>query len=394
MNEIKLTDDIYYVGTNDRKKHLFENNWPLPNGVAYNSYLIKDNKSAVIDTLEFGSKPDYFEEIDSILDGRQLDYIIVNHLEPDHSSMIGLTLEHYPEAKIVSNKVALKLLGEYYTVPEERTLCVGEADCLELGSHSLSFVMIPWVHWPETMITYEKSNKVAFTCDAFGSFGALDGAVFDDETDYTKYDDEMRRYYSNIVGKYSLNVQKAFDKLSGTEIRIIAPSHGLIWRTNTAHVLDLYHKWCNYESEKGVVVAFASMYGNTEKMADFIARKLAENGIKKIKVFDVSKTHVSFILSEIWKYNGLILGSCAYNGDMHPQMSFLCHELSISNPKGKVFSIFGSSTWNGAGYKALSAFAEKQGWEITGPAVQNLGRATDIKISGLEELAKDFASKL
>ncbi len=395
MNRVKISERIFYVGTNDRKKHLFENNWPLPAGVAYNSYLINDGKTALIDTLEFGSKDDYIDEINSILDGKSLDYLVVNHMEPDHASMIGEILKNFPAVTVVANSKTFVMLDAYYKLPRERFMEIKEGDILDLGHHKLAFVMVPWVHWPETMVTYDTTEQILFSCDAFGSFGTLDGGIFDDEINFDRYyEDEMRRYYSNIVGKYSNMVQKAFAKLAGISVKCICPSHGPVWRTDPAKVLGLYDKWSRQEAEEGVVIAYASMYGNTEKMADTLARLLAEEGIRNIRVFDVSKTHVSYILSEIWRYNGLILGTCAYNGDMHPMMHLLCHEISVSQPKGKTFAIFGSSTWNGAGAKALMAFAENEKMAMTGEAVQLLGAATDEKMEGFKAMAKEFAAKI
>ncbi len=395
MNNVKISERVFYVGTNDRKKHLFENNWPLPNGVAYNSYLIKDEKSALIDTLEFGSKDDYIDNINCILENRPLDYLIVNHMEPDHASMIGEVIRNYPEVKVVSNCKTYSMLKAYYKLPEERFLEVKEGETLDLGHHKLTFVLTPWVHWPETMVTYDTTEQILFSCDAFGSFGTLDGGIFDDEINFDRYyEDEMRRYYSNIVGKYSNMVQKAFAKLAGVPVKCICPSHGPVWRKEPSKVLALYDRWSRNEAEEGVVICYASMYGNTEKMADTIARLIAEEGIKNIRVYDVSKTHVSFILSEIWKYKGLILGTCAYNGDMHPMMHMLCHEISVSQPKNKTFAVFGSSTWNGAGVKALMAFAEKQGLVPEGEPVQVLGAPDSEKMSGFKTLAKEFAAKI
>ncbi len=376
MRTIQITDYIYYVGTNDRKKHLFENNWPLPNGVAYNSYLIADEKSALIDTIEYGSDSDYISKIATILNGKELDYLIVNHMEPDHSSMIEVVRQKYPNIKIVGNKQTYKILNSFYPINEENFYQVEDGDELSLGNSTLKFALVPWVHWPETMVTYELNSKTLFSCDAFGSFGTLDGSIFDDGNDFeTYYLEDMRRYYSNIVGKYSNMVQKALAKLGGLDIKIIAPSHGLIWRENPGKVVDLYNRWSSYQAEEGVVIAYASMYGNTEKMADLIASLIADHGIK-VRVHDVSKTHVSNLLSEIWKYKGLILGTCAYNAQMHPMMEHLCNEIKISAPKEKTISIFGSSAWNGAGVKELKKFAEENKLTITGEAIEVSGAPT------------------
>ena len=390
-----ISNKIHYIGTNDRKKHLFENNWPLPYGVSYNSYLIADEHPALVDTLEYGSDPDYLTNIDSILEGRPLEYLIINHLEPDHSSMIGEILRTYPQVTVVGNATTFKLLENYYPVTAEQKLVVKDGDILDLGHHKLTFAWVPWVHWPETMGTYDTTDKVLFSCDAFGGFGTLDGGIFDDEIDFDKfYLTEMRRYYSNIVGKWSDKVQGAFQKLGGLEIKIICPSHGPIWRENPGKVLSLYNRWSTHQAEKGVVIIYASMYGNTEKMADKIARALAQEGVKNIRVFDVSKTHVSYLINEIWEYNGFILGTCAYNGQMHPMIHHLVHEISVANPKNKVVGVFGSSSWNGAGVKTLKKELEAIKITPTEKSVELFGVTTDDKLQGVKEFAADFASRL
>ncbi len=390
MKKIEVSNGVYYIGVNDRKKTLFENNWPLPNGVSYNSYLICDQKSALIDTLEFGSKDDYLDVIADHLDGKELDYLIVNHMEPDHSSMIGVILKFYPKIKIVGNSKTFKMLEAYYKLSTDNFIEVKDGDSLDLGYHKLSFVMTPWVHWPETMMTYDTTHKMLFSCDAFGSFGTLDGNIFDDEVNFDFYEDEMRRYYSNIVGKYSAMVQKAFAKLQGVELKYICPSHGPVWRDNPLKVVSLYDKWSKHEAEEGVVIAFASMYGNTEKMADYLARLIAERGVKNIKVYDVSKTHVSYLINEIWKYKSVILGSCAYNSVMHPMMTQLCHELEVVNPKNKNFALFGSYSWNGGGVKSLKEFVQKMSWNEVAEAVELIGAPDESKMAGFEQIAKNI----
>ncbi len=391
MKCISISNNIYYAGVNDRRKHLFENNWPLPYGVSYNSYLIKDTRSALIDTIEYGSNDNYLNKIEELLGGNRLDYLIVNHMEPDHSSMIECVLHRFPEVRIVGNAQTQKILNHYFNIPDESLLIVKDGETLDLGEHKLSFHFIPWVHWPETMVTYDQTTCTLFSCDAFGGFGTLDGSIFDDGNDFEgHYLPEMRRYYSNIVGKYSNMVQKAFAKLQGMEIRTIAPSHGLVWRKNPGKVLECYSKWCNWESERGVVIAYASMYGNTGQMADYIGSLLGEKGIP-VRTYDVSKTPVSYILSDIWKYRGLVLGTCAYNTFMHPMMHHLCNEIKLVAPKNKVLSIFGSSSWNGAGVKDLIKFVPEMGMEITGSPLEITGSAS---LEKLEQNAEKFVENL
>lgn len=389
MKKIIVSNRIHYIGVNDRRKALFENNWPLPQGVAYNSYLISDDKSILIDTLEFGSKDDYIDEIEAILQGKPLDFLVVNHMEPDHSSMIGLLLRVFPSMKIIGNNKTYKILEAYYKLKPEQFFEVSDGQELDLGYHKLKFVMTPWVHWPETMMTYDMTDKVLFSCDAFGSFGTLDGGVFDDEIDFeTRYEGEMLRYYSNIVGKYSNMVQKALAKLDGVPVKFVCPSHGPVWRKDPMKVISLYDKWSKYESEPGVVIVFASMYGNTEKMADYIARLIAEKGERNIIIHDVSKTHVSYILRDIWKYNSLILGSCAYNAGMHPMMAQLCHELEVAAPKNKRYSLFGSYSWSGGGLKMLESFSSKMSWQLAEKPVEVLGIPDCDKMDGFISIAE------
>ena len=392
---ITLEDGIWYVGTNDRKKTIFENNWPLPYGVSYNSYLITDEKSALIDTIEYGSDNSYLCRIGALLEGKSLDYLVVNHMEPDHSSMLQEVLRVYPNVKVVGNAQTFKMLKNYFNLPAENFHEVNDSDTIELGERTLRFYLVPWVHWPETMVTFEESSKTLFSCDAFGGFGALDGGIFDYQNNFEEiYLPEMRRYFSNIVAKYCLPVQKAIAKLGGLEIRIIAPSHGLIWKENPGKVVKLYDSWSRYEAENGVVIAYASMYGNVEKVADGIGRAFANSSLR-VRVIDVTKTEMSYILSDIWRYKGLILGSCAYNGKMHPMMAHLCNEINLIAPKNKVFGIFGGSTWNGAGVKDLKKFAEENKFEIVEPVVEINGSPffedTDAKVA---ELAKAVTEKI
>jgi flavorubredoxin len=295
--------------------------------------------------------------------------------------------------KIVGNNRTFKILEGFFGITD-KLLEVTDGGALALGHHQLQFVLTPWVHWPETMVTYDTTEQILFSADAFGSFGTLDGGIFDDEINFDFYESEMRRYYSNIVGKYSNMVQKALAKLKGTPVRIICSTHGPVWRSKPSKVISLYDKWSRQEAEPGVVVAFASMYGHTEQMADYIARHLAEQGIRDIRVFDVSKTHVSFLINEIWQYKGLILGSCAYNSGMHPMMDHLCSELLHIGLKNKKLGIFGSFSWNGGGVKGLQAFAEASGLSLVAPAAEAQGKLTAGKAAAYDALAVAMAAKI
>jgi len=394
-NTVKVTDNIFWLGVNDRRTHLFENMWPIPNGVSYNSYLIVDEKVALIDTLEYGSSDDYLEKIEEIIGkDKTIDYLIINHMEPDHSGSIKLIVERYPDIKLVGNLKTFKIIESYFGY-QDKWFQVEDGDELKLGQHTLKFVMTPWVHWPETMMSYEMNNKVLFSGDAFGSFGTLDGGIFDDEIEFEEYyEEDMRRYYSNIVGKYSNMVQKAFKKLEGVEVKYICATHGPIWRKDVNKVLSLYDKWSKFETESGVVIIYGSMYGNTAKMADFIARKLSENGIKKIRVHDASKTHISYLINEIWRYKGVILGSCAYNSGMLPTMENLTRTLEHMGVKEHVLGLFGSYSWNGGGVKSLHQFYETIQWDLVSEPVDAKGIPHTDTFERCEVLAKAMAEKL
>jgi len=394
-NTVKVTDNIFWLGVNDRRTHLFENMWPIPNGVSYNSYLIVDEKVALIDTLEYGSSDDYLEKIEELIGkDKTIDYLIINHMEPDHSGSIKLIVERYPDIKLVGNLKTFKIIESYFGY-QDKWFQVEDGDELKLGQHTLKFVMTPWVHWPETMMSYEMNNKVLFSGDAFGSFGTLDGGIFDDEIEFEEYyEEDMRRYYSNIVGKYSNMVQKAFKKLEGVEVKYICATHGPIWRKDVNKVLSIYDKWSKFETENGVVIIYGSMYGNTAKMADFIARKLSENGIKKIRVHDASKTHISYLINEIWRYKGVILGSCAYNSGMLPTMENLTRTLEHMGVKEHVLGLFGSYSWNGGGVKSLHQFYETIQWDLVSEPVDAKGIPHTDTFERCEVLAKAMAEKL
>ncbi len=393
-NTVKVTDKIYWLGANDRRTHLFENMWPIPNGVSYNSYLIIDEKIALVDTLEFGSSDDYLEKIESLINGKPIDYLIINHMEPDHSGAIKTIVEKYPDIKLVGNLKTFKIVDSYFGY-KEKQYQMEDGDELDLGYHKLKFVMTPWVHWPETMMTYDLTEKVLFSGDAFGTFGSLDGGIFDDEIEFEEYYQvEMRRYFSNIVGKYSNMVQKAFKKLEGVDIRYICATHGPIWRTDVNKVLSLYDRWSKFEAEDGVVIIYGSMYGNTAKLADCIARKISEEGIRKIRIYDASKTHLSYLINEIWQYKGVILGSCAYNSGMLPTMENLTRNLEHIGLKNRYLGVFGSYSWNGGGAKALFKFQENMNWDLVADPVDTKGIPGNESFERCETIAKSMAEKL
>lgn len=366
----KLTDNIYYIGVNDRTTALFEGLWPLPAGVSYNSYLIDDEKTAVIDCVG----PEFFEEhlanMRSVLGSRPVDYIVVNHMEPDHSGALALFRQFYPQARIVGNKKTISMLEGYYGIDGADCIAVADGTTLELGRHTLSFHLVPMVHWPETMVTYDSTSGTVFSGDAFGCFGALNGTVLDTETDIEPYFPEMRRYYSNIVGKYATPVQNALKKLAAINIKMICPTHGPVWTEAAGRVIAEYDRMSRYEAAEGAVVVYASMYGNTRQMAEEVARGLSEAGIRKIVVHDAARTPLSFILSDIFTYKGLAIGATTYNGDVNPAVKAVLEAVKLREVKHRAMAAFGSFTWAGKAAKTISDFADNMGYTQPAPAVE------------------------
>ncbi|MBI9067418.1 MAG: FprA family A-type flavoprotein [Salinivirgaceae bacterium] len=393
--KVQLSDKVYWLGFNDRRKHLFENQWPLEKGVSYNSYLIDDEKTALIDTAEAPFSGDLVAWVAELLNGKKLDYLVINHMEPDHSGAIKDVVSAYPDVIIIGNRKTSPILEGFYGITEN-FMTVADGDTLKLGKHTLQFFMIPMVHWPESMVTYDISDKILFSNDAFGSFGTLNGGIFDDEIDLdiSCFHEEVRRYYSNIVGKYGAQVQKALAKLSGIDIKLIAPSHGIIWRSEIPYIIDKYHKWSTHEGEPGVVIIFGSMYGNTEKMADYIARFLVEAGVKQVKVYDAAKTHASHIINDIWKYKGVILGSCAYNGGVFPPMAHLMSDIEHYGLKDRYLGVFGSASWGGGGVRAINKFAENIKWEVVGEQFEARCAPKDSDIELCKNLANAMTARL
>ena len=398
-NVRKVTDDLYWVGANDHRTHLFENIHPIPKGVSYNAYLLLDKETVLFDTVDWSVSRQMMENLEYLLGERSLDWLVINHLEPDHAASIDLILARWPKVKIISTEKGFMLMRQFGFHPDDHEIrIVVEGDTHCFGGHTVTFVAAPMVHWPEAMVTFDLTNGALFSADAFGSFIALDGKLFADEVNFDRdWIDEARRYLVNIVGKFGPHIQLLLKKAGGIvdQIKYICPLHGPVWRKDFGYFIDKYDKWSRYEpEEKGVLIAYASMYGNTEQMADHIGNLLGEKGIE-VRTFDVSKTHVSYILNEIWKYKAVVLGTCAYNTKMHPMMEHLCNEIGLNEPKNKIWSLFGSSTWNGAGVKDLKKFAEEAKLEICGPIVEMTGGASPEKIERqAEELVAALIEKL
>ena len=356
-----ITNNIHYVGVNDRNKALFEGLWPLPNGVSYNSYLIVDEKICLIDTVEVDFFTQYLENIREVIGDRPIDYLVVNHMEPDHSGSIALIKKYYPDIRVVGNKKTFGMMQGK------------NGDTLSLGSRELTFVLTPMVHWPETMVTLDSSSHVLFSGDAFGCFGALNGGIIDSEINCDTFWLEMVRYYSNIVGKYGTPVQNALKKLAGIQLDYICATHGPVWHDFIGKVVDIYDRLSRYDSEEGIVICYGTMYGNTERIAEIIANAASQAGIKNIVIYNVSKTHHSYILRDIFRYKALIVGAPTYNTSLYHEMDVLLSELAHKDMKNRLIGWFGSFGW------ASKAVAKIKEWNDTALHFEAVGEPVEMK---------------
>ena len=366
----KISDRIFYVGVNDDDKVLFEGLWPLPAGVSYNSYVVSDEKVALIDTVESGFEEEFMVNVREAAGGRALDYLVVNHMEPDHSSLITFILEEYPDLKILANAKTLPMLKGYHNVPEERVQIIAEGEAVSLGSCSLRFFMAPMVHWPETMVTWLEEENTLFAGDAFGTFGSVEENVVDDEGTFEQYCDEMMRYYACIVGKYGKPVQTALQKLSDLDIKRICSTHGPVWETGIADVVALYDRMSRYEVERGVCIVYGSMYGNTAAAADALAMELEERGIP-YAIHDLAGNNagelgLSGALRDVFRYDTIVVGSPTYNNGIYPPVETFMNALQARLIKGRRFYAFGSYTWAGASVRQLNELASSMDFQLLG----------------------------
>ena len=392
MTEIK--DKVYYVGVNDRKKTLFEGLWPLPSGVSYNSYLIDDDKICLIDTVEVDFFTQFLENIREVIGDRPIDYIVINHMEPDHSGSLSLMRKYYPDIQVVSNKKAFDMLRGFYGISGGEYE-VKNGDTLELGHHTLQFFLTPMVHWPETMMSLDITDKILFAGDAFGCFGALNGGLIDSEINCDDFWLEMIRYYSNIVGKYGTPVQNALKKLAGIPLDYICSTHGPVWHEHLNKVVALYDQMSRYETEEGLVICFGTMYGNTERMAEVIARAASQAGIKNIVMYNVSKTHHSYIIRDVFRYRGLIVGAPTYNTGLYHEMDVLLSELANRDIKNHYLGWFGSYGWAGKAVAKITEWNDTQlHFEPVGTPVEMKQALTPEIASQCRELGKAMAERL
>jgi flavorubredoxin len=389
---IAIANDVYWIGANDRETDLFESMWPLPRGVSYNCDLVAGGKTALMDTVKEASLPACLERLEEARQGgRTVDYLVVHHLEPDHSGALPFLLSRFPEMQIVGNAKTAEFLAHIHRV-RGNVRVVKDGDELDLGGKTLKFFLTPMVHWPETMMTYVPQDKLLFSGDAFGGFGALDGDIFDDRLDLAFAEDEILRYFSNIVGKYAVPVQKAIAKLSGTEVRLIAPTHGPVWRKDPGAIVSRYDRWSRQEGEPGVVLAYGSMYGATERIMEEVAAGVREAGVDAVRVHDVARSHVSYVLRDIWRYKGLVLGTPTYDTGVFPPVDALIRLLDEKKLKNRVVGLFGTYGWSGGGVSGLKAFAEANALALAEPVVEARFSATGEELEKARQLGRNVAA--
>ncbi|MEG0330049.1 MAG: FprA family A-type flavoprotein [Longicatena sp.] len=346
-NVRKVVDDLYWVGGSDHRLALFENIHPIPRGVSYNAYLLMDEKTVLFDTVDWSIGRQFLENIEFVLDGRPLDYLIINHMEPDHCASIEEVVLRYPNVKVISTEKGFLLMRQFGFDVDGKEEEVKEGDTRCFGAHTITFVEAPMVHWPEAMVSFDVTNGVLFSADAFGSFGALDGKLFNDEVNFDRdWIDDARRYYTNIVGKYGPHVQALLKKAGTIDIKVICPLHGPVWRSDLGYILDKYMHWSTYEPEvKGVLIAYASMYGNTESAANVLATKLVEKGMYDVALYDVSNTHVSQLISETFKYSHIVLASVTYNLGIYPVMHNFLMDMKALHVQNRTVAIIENGSW-------------------------------------------------
>lgn len=394
----EITEDLYWVGGNEHRLALFENIHPIPKGVSYNSYLLLDKQTVLFDTVDWAVCRQFIENIEHVLNGRPLDVMVINHMEPDHAACIEEIVLRYPKVKIVCTEKARMFMTQFgFKLGDTEIIQVKEGDTMSFGKHNVVFVDAPMVHWPEAMVTYDTTNGVLFSADAFGSFMALDGKMFNDETNFDRdWIDEARRYYTNIVGKYGPHVQFLLKKAAGLDIKYICPLHGPVWRNDFGYILDKYDKWSRYEpEEQGVVIVYASMYGNTEAAANCIASKLVQKGIKNVVVYDVSKTHMSYLISDVFKYSHLVLCSVTYNLKIYPPMLDFLMDMKALNLQKRTVALVENGSWAPQSGKLMREIVEDmKHMNILDSEMSINSAMSENDADSLEELVNSIAESM
>ena len=394
----KMTEDLYWVGGNDRRLALFENVYPIPRGVSYNAYVVLDEKTVLLDTVDHSVSPIFFENLAHVLNGRKLDYLIVNHMEPDHAATIEAVVLRHPEVTLVCNKKTAQMMKNFFSFDvDSRVHLVAEMDTLCTGKHTFAFVMAPMVHWPEVMVTYDATTKTLFAADAFGTFGALGGNLYADEVNFqTEWLDDARRYYTNIVGKYGTQVQALLKKAATIEIETICPLHGPVWRKDIGWFIDKYVHWATYTPEEdAVVIAYASVYGNTETAANILAGKLADLGVRNVKVYDVSATHASEIVSECFRASHLVFLSTTYNAGMFVNMENLVHDIVNHNLQNRTIALVENGSWAPtAGGLMRAEFSKLKNCTILDETVTIKSSLKEAQLESMDALAEAIVDSM
>ena len=398
-NTKKIADDLFWVGANDRRLSVFEGVYPVPTGVSYNSYLLMDEKTVLLDTADKSVTHQFMENVAHVLGERSLDYLVINHMEPDHCAEIPCIVRKYPNVKIVCNAKIKTMLGQFFDfeLPEEQLVIVKEGDTLNTGKHNLTFVFAPMVHWPEVMVTYDTVDKILFSADAFGSFGTIDGNIFADEVDFEhRYMDEARRYYTNIVGKYGPQVQSLLKKASGLEIKMICPLHGFVWRKDFDKFIDKYVKWSTYTPEiQSVLIPYASVYGGTQNVVEILASKLADLGVKDIKIVDTSITDSSYVVSDAFKYSHIVFASTTYNNGIFISMENLLHDIVAHNLQNRKIAIIENGSWAPTSGKLMTDLVSQlKNTEIIGNKLTLKSTIKENQMEEIENLAKAIVETL
>ena len=394
----KIAEDTYYVGSSDRRLELFENIYPIERGVSYNSYMVMDEKTVLLDTVDHSVSRQFMENVRYVLDGRNLDYLIVNHVEPDHLSSIDSIVREYPECKIVGNAKTLQFISQFYDFDvASRAMSVKEGDVLNTGKHAFTFVFAPMVHWPEVMVTYDQETKILFSADAFGTFGALSGNLFADELDFEReWLDDARRYYLNIVGKYGVQVMNTLKKAAELPIRMILPLHGPIWRENLSWFISKYQTWASYvPEEKGLLIIYSSIYGDTANAVDVLAAKAAEKGVRTLHMYDASKTDASVLVSECFRYSTIVFASPTYNAEIFPKMEMLLIELKAHAFQNRDAAVIENGTWAlSAGKKMSEMLSSMKNVSIISPVISIKSSLKEEQLPEIEAMAEALAGSV
>ena len=394
----KITEDVIYVGASDRRLALFENVYPIERGVSYNSYLVIDEKTVLLDTVDHSVSREFLDNIEYALDGRKLDYLIVNHMEPDHCSVIAELVLRYPGLTIVGNAKTAQMIKQFYTFDVDKHMhLVKDGDSLTTGKHTFAFVFAPMVHWPEVMVSFDTSNGFLFSADAFGTFGALSGNLYADELEFDReWLDDARRYYINIVGKYGVQVMNTLKKAAALPIKMILPLHGPIWRENISYFLDKYTTWASYvPEEKGLLFIYSTIYGDTANAVDAIAAMAAEKGVRNIHVYDASKTDVSVLVSECFRYSTIVFASPTYNAEIFPKMEMLLTELKAHAFQNRDVAVIENGTWAiSAGKKISEMLSSMKDIRIIAPVLTIKSSMKDEQIPEAEAMAEALSESV